>query len=95
MVQLVRRGVVSIDDNLQLHVDDIERYKSAVTQLYAEHLEMCHTGNKEMADAYVAQNSVISGSKLDMQIKSIVAKIDGLGIPRDITVKYDWNGMKA
>jgi len=82
----VQRGIVEVGETVR--IVDYDQFKTAVADLYAFHLEVMQTGNREKADAFIEQYALSDGSSLLQQKNALLQRISSKGIPRDIVLQY-------
>ncbi|MBI5002694.1 hypothetical protein HZC31_04875 [Candidatus Woesearchaeota archaeon] len=82
----VQNGGVEVGEDVR--ITDYSKFKDAVADLYALHLEIMQTGNRKKADELIRTYTLADGSSLLSQKTTLIDRINEKGIPRDIVLQY-------
>ncbi len=83
---LVQNGGVEVGEDVRIR--DYSKFKDAVADLYAFHLEIMQTGNRVKANEYIEKYALRDGSSLMAQKTTLIDRVNEKGIPRDIVLQY-------
>ena len=82
----VQHGAVEVGEDVR--IVDYNKFKAAVSDLYALHLELMQTGDTAKAQKFMETYAISANSPLGEQKQNLIERINSKGIPRDIVMRY-------